>query len=99
MVAAHQGVEVRDIPGVKTPPKAPETASAQSSMARASDTGAAAPPILTRRGAEILVQVEKAMDDAAKTLTDTPPPRPAASTTSVPMPDNLASADGAPRKN
>ena len=30
MVVAHQGVEVKDIPGVKTPGKQPETASAQS---------------------------------------------------------------------
>jgi penicillin-binding protein 1A len=102
MAVAHQGVEVKDIPGVKTPPKMPESASAQSSMARASDTGAAAPPILTRRGADILVQVEKAMDDAAKTLPDAPPPaKPTASTTAQPFPDNLASAagDGTSRKN
>ncbi len=102
MVVAHQGVEVKDIPGVKTPGKQPESASAQSSMARASDPGSAPPPILTRRGADILVQVEKAMDDAAKTLTDPPPAaKPAASTTSLPFPDNLASAapDGASRKN
>src|SRR5258708_39758371 len=101
MVAAHQGVEVKDIAGVKTPGKQPESASAQA-MARATDPGSAPPPILTRRGADILVQVEKAMDDAAKTLTDAPaPPKPAASTTSLPFPDNLASAatDAASRKN
>jgi penicillin-binding protein 1A len=71
-------------------------------MARAADPGSAPPPILTRRGADILVQVEKAMDDAAKTLIDTPPaPKPAASTTALPFPENLASAapGGAPRKN
>ena len=102
MVVAHQGVEVKDIPGVKTPGKQPESASAKSSMARASDPGSAPPPILTRRGADILVQVEKAMDDAAKTLTEPPAAaKPAASTTSLPFPDNLASAapDGAARKN
>jgi penicillin-binding protein 1A len=102
MIVAHQGVEVKDIPGVKTPGKQPESASAQSSMARASDPGSAPPPILTRRGADILVQVEKAMDDAAKTLTEPPAAaKPAASTTSLPFPDNLASAapDGASRKN
>jgi penicillin-binding protein 1A len=100
MAVAHQGVEVKDIPGVKTPGKMPETASAQAAMARAAESGAA-PPILTRRGADILVQVEKAMDDAAKTLSDAPPPaKPAASTTSLPLPDNLASAaDASPRKN
>ncbi len=102
MVVAHQGVEVKDVAGIKTPGKQPESAPAQSAMARAADPGSAPPPILTRRGADILVQVEKAMDDAAKTLIDTPPaPRPAASTTALPFPDNLASAapDGAPRKN
>jgi penicillin-binding protein 1A len=101
MVAAHQGVEVRDIPGVKTPGKMPEKEAAQAAMARAIDPGSAPPPILTRRGADILVQVEKAMDDATKTLTDAPPqPKPAASTTSLPFPDNLASAaDASSRKN
>jgi penicillin-binding protein 1A len=102
MVVAHQGVEVKDVAGIKTPGKQPETAPAQSAMARAADPGSAPPPILTRRGADILVQVEKAMDDAAKTLIDTPPaPKPAASTTALPFPENLASAapGGAPRKN
>ena len=101
MVVAHQGVEVRDIPGVKTPGKMSEKEAAQAAMARAIDPGSAPPPILTRRGADILVQVEKAMDDATKTLTDAPPqPKPAASTTSLPFPDNLASAaDASSRKN
>jgi penicillin-binding protein 1A len=104
MVAAHRGVEIKDIAGVATPPKLPETAAAQAN-ASAADGGAAAPPILTKRGADILVQVEKAMDDTAKTISDTPPPKPLPSTTSLPFPDSLASAapgskaDGGPRKN
>jgi penicillin-binding protein 1A len=104
MVAAHRGVEVKDIAGVTTPPKMPEAAAAQAN-ASAGDGGAVAPPILTKRGADILVQVEKAMDDTAKTLSDAAPPKPQPSTTSLPFPDSFASAvpgasaDGGRRKN
>jgi penicillin-binding protein 1A len=66
------------------------------------------PPVLTRRGADVLVQVEKMLDDAAKTTertTATEPPRPArpASSSALAFPDSFAAAtpsDAAvPRKN
>ena len=106
MTVAHQGVEVKDIAGVGPAQKLPDTAT-PATIARASDSGAAPPPILTRRGADILVQVERLLDDAAKSIAEIPPPaaKPGLSTTSVGYPDSFASAvpNGAPdagrRKN
>jgi penicillin-binding protein 1A len=65
------------------------------------------PPVLTRRGADVLVQVEKLLDDAARTAertTATEPPKPARSTSSaLAFPDSFAAATpgeaAAPRKN
>jgi penicillin-binding protein 1A len=68
------------------------------------------PPILTKRGADILVRVEKLLDDAAKTAGKTSsndPVKPAKplSSTSVAFPDSFAAAvpgepaAPSPRKN
>jgi len=55
------------------------------------------PPVLTRRGADILVQVEKMLDDAAKAAartSATEPPKPTGSTSSssVTFPESFAAA-------
>jgi penicillin-binding protein 1A len=61
--------------------------------------------VLTKRGADILVQVEKMLDDAAKTAGDPVKPAKPVSSTSVPFPDSFAAATPgnaatpAPRKN
>src|SRR4030081_1691789 len=65
MVAAHQGVEVKEIPGIgmgtKLPPApGPVGANAAPNML---ETTPGQPPILTKRGADILVRVEKLLDD------------------------------------
>jgi penicillin-binding protein 1A len=68
------------------------------------------PPVLTKRGADILVQVEKLLDDAAKTADKTSvsePMKPVkpVSSSAVPFPDSFAAATpgnaaaSAPRKN
>jgi penicillin-binding protein 1A len=67
------------------------------------------PPVLTKRGADILVQVEKMLDDAAKTAdkttSATEPPKTSKplSSSALAFPDSLAAAtpnDAAtPRKN
>jgi penicillin-binding protein 1A len=108
MVAAHQGVEVKDIAGYPTAGK--PTASAAAAMAangaaKAPDTKPGPPPVLTKRGADILVQVEKMLDDAAKTAGDPQKPVKPVSSTSVPFPESFAAATPgnpaapAPRKN
>jgi penicillin-binding protein 1A len=75
MVAAHQGVEVRELNGVgmgqKLPPQ-PAQANAQANAApRVLETKPGPPPVLTKRGADILVRVEKLLDDAARTAEKT----------------------------
>lgn len=110
MVAAHQGVEVREIPGIgmgqKLPPQ--QIANAQANAApKVLETKPGPPPVLTKRGADILVRVEKLLDDAAKTATkstsnDTKAAKPASSTSALAFPQNYAEENvnaSAPRKN
>lgn len=111
MLAAHQGVEVREIPGVgmgqKLPPE--RVANAQANAApKVLETKPGPPPVLTKRGADILVRVEKLLDDAAKTATkstanDSQPTKPASSTSALAFPQNYAAEENAnastPRKN
>ncbi len=99
MVVAHQGVEIREVagigPGKKLPPEALAAAAA-----RAPEVVAGPPPILTRRGADILVRVEKMLDDAAKSAAKTSlnePVKPAdaakrSTSGALPFPDSFASA-------
>jgi penicillin-binding protein 1A len=95
MVVAHQGVEIRDVPGIGPGKKLPGDAQAQ---ARAPDVAAGPPPILTRRGADILVRVEKLMEDAARNAPAAPAtakPLPSARPTTssaLPFPDSFAAA-------
>jgi len=67
MVAAHQGVEIKEIPGVETLAK-PSAANAAAQAANEDDAKPGPPPILTRRGADILVRIEKMLDEAGKTI-------------------------------
>lgn len=111
MVAAHQGVEVREIPGVGMGQKLPPHTMAANAQANAApkvlETKPGPPPVLTKRGADILVRVEKLLDDAAKTATkstsnDTKADKPASSTSALAFPQNYAEENAnasAPRKN
>lgn len=112
MVAAHQGVEVREIPGIgmgqKLPPE--RVANAQANAApKVLETKPGPPPVLTKRGADILVRVEKLLDDAAKTATKSAADdsakqaKPASSSSALAFPQNYAAEENAnastPRKN
>ncbi|PIT02476.1 penicillin-binding protein [Bradyrhizobium nitroreducens] len=109
MVAAHQGVEVREIPGVgmgqKLPPQHVTNAQANAAP-KVLETKPGPPPVLTKRGADILVRVEKLLDDAAKTANksadnDGKPAKPS-STSALAFPQNYAEENAnaaAPRKN
>jgi penicillin-binding protein 1A len=108
MVAAHQGVEVKEIPGIGAGTKLPPPAASPFAAANASkppDIKPGPPPILTKRGADILVRVEKLLDDAAKTAGDPAKPAKPVSSSSVAFPDSFAAAapgnpaPPAPRKN
>jgi penicillin-binding protein 1A len=110
MVAAHQGVEIKELVGVGMGTKLPQPPAAVATVAangapKVLDIRPGAPPVLTRRGADILVQTEKLLDDAAKTAGNTPvptDPKPARST-SLAFPESFAAAPGDPtsvaRKN
>ena len=102
MVVAHQGVEIREMPGVGM---GAETAADAAGCRRAwppaqpkiIDTKPGPPPVLTKRGADILVRVEKALDDAGKTTAKTSasePPKPAKplSSSSIAFPESFAAA-------
>ena len=69
MVAAHQGVEVKEIPGIGAGTKLPRRTASAAMAAGAPklDIKPGPPPILTKRGADILVRVEKMLDEAGKT--------------------------------
>ena len=112
MVAAHQGVEVREIPGIgmgeKLPPQHTPANVAANAAPKVLETKTGPPPVLTKRGADILVRVEKLLDDAAKTATRTSsdePTKPAkpASSSALAFPQNYAAEENAtpsaPRKN
>jgi penicillin-binding protein 1A len=109
MVAAHQGVEVREIPGIgmgqKLPPQHVSNAQANAAP-KVLETKPGPPPVLTKRGADILVRVEKMLDDAAKTANksaadDAKSAKPS-STSALAFPQNYAEENAnasAPRKN
>ncbi|MCK1708074.1 MULTISPECIES: PBP1A family penicillin-binding protein [unclassified Bradyrhizobium] len=110
MVAAHQGVEVREIPGIGMGQKLPPhpTAAQANAAPKVLETKPGPPPVLTKRGADILVRVEKLLDDAARTATKaaaddtTKPGGPAAASSALAFPQNYAEENAnssAPRKN
>ena len=109
MVAAHQGVEVREIPGIGMGQKLPpQPVAAQANAApKVLETKPGPPPVLTKRGADVLVRVEKLLDDAARTATkstsnDANAAKPASSTSALAFPQNYAEENAnasAPRKN
>jgi penicillin-binding protein 1A len=71
MAYAHQGVELKNIPGV-APGPTPATPAAVAEAASGSGDVAPRPALLTRRAADILQRVEHLMDDATRALASTP---------------------------
>src|SRR5471032_10433 len=111
MVAAHQGVEVKEIAGIgagtKLPSPVVSATVAANGAPKPPEQKPGPPPILTKRGADILVRVEKLLDEANKTAGKTSsgdPVKPMSSNT-VPFPESFAAAvpgepaASAPRKN
>src|ERR1700722_17900415 len=108
MVAAHQGVEIKEIPGIGMGTKLPPSPNAAVMAANGGPKPAEIkpPPVLTKRGADILVRVEKLLDDAARTAVEPTKPTKPVSSTSAGFTDSFASAlpespvaPPAPRKN
>jgi penicillin-binding protein 1A len=65
---AHQGIELRQLPGVAVPERQQQVAARAS---RPDDKAPAArrPTLLSKRGAEALVRVEKLLDEASRAMT------------------------------
>jgi len=108
MVVAHQGVEIKEIPGIGMGTKLPPSPSAAVMAANGGPKPAEIkpPPVLTKRGADILVRVEKLLDDAARSAGEPTKPTKPVSSTSAGFTDSFASAlpespvaSPAPRKN
>jgi penicillin-binding protein 1A len=97
MTYAHQGIEVKNLPGL------PPTGPAPQAEAQASGNGAnlpARPPVLTKRGAEILTRLERLMENASRAMASAPgpnvgPPHGA----SAGSQDALATATDGPRES
>jgi penicillin-binding protein 1A len=102
MVAAHQGVEIKEIAGIGAGVKLPPPVVTPGTMAainapKPPELKPGPPPVLTKRGADILVQVEKMLDEAGKAAGKTSssdPPKPIKPLTSNPnpLPENFAAA-------
>jgi len=96
MAYAHQGIEIKPLPGV-----APGPTGAAPQVAAAPATGGAPsqprPTMLTKRSIDVLLRVERMMENATRTLTsDAEPQRGAA----IAGPETVAAADErAPRGN
>jgi penicillin-binding protein 1A len=67
MAYAHQGIELKQIPGLPAP-TGPTGKVADTTTSGLDNTPRA--PTLTKRGIDVLVQLERMMDDATKALAD-----------------------------
>jgi penicillin-binding protein 1A len=77
MAYAHQGIEVKQLPGIAAPQVRQQPAVAEVKSKSSEPPPPPRPALLTKRGADILVRVERLMDDANRALG---PARPTVST-------------------
>ena len=115
MTIAHQGIEIKELPGVGMGTRLPHPAMRQivagaiAQPPRAPEIKPGPPPVLTKRGADVLVQIEKMLDEAGKTAdkttsaTEPPTSGKPVSSSALAFPENYAAATpneaAAPRKN
>jgi len=79
MAYAHQGIELKHLPGVPVPQVRQEPAVAEVKSKSSEPPPPPRPALLTKRGADILVRVERMMDDANRALGPLVPARPTVS--------------------
>ena len=93
MKYAHQGIELKNIPGV--PPPGPTTVAApvaSAAPASAADAAQQRPAMLTKRSLEVLLRIETMMEKATRALaTSDAPPAPARGA-AVSTPEAVATA-------
>ena len=68
MAYAHQGIELKQLPGIPVPQVRRSRLSPRSNRNPACRRPPPRPALLTRRGADILVRVERMMEDANRAL-------------------------------
>ncbi|HMF24144.1 MAG TPA: PBP1A family penicillin-binding protein [Pseudolabrys sp.] len=72
MTYAHEGIELKQLPGVPVPAARQQSVVAENTSKSKSKSAVPPPParpaLLTKRGADVLVHVERMMDDANRAL-------------------------------
>ena len=115
MTVAHQGIEIKELAGVGMGTRMPQPATprlvagAIVQPPHAPEIKPGPPPVLTKRGADVLVQIEKMLTDAGKTAdkttsaTEPLQPTKPVSSSALAFPEDYAAATpsnaAAPRKN
>ena len=79
MAYAHQGIELKQLPGVPAPQIRQQPAVAEVKSKSNEPQPPPRPALLTKRGADVLVRVERMMDDANRALGPVAPTRPTVS--------------------
>jgi penicillin-binding protein 1A len=67
MEYAHQGIEIKQLPGIPVPPARQQPAVADA-KAKSGEPPPPRPAVLSKRGADVLVRIERMMDDAQRAL-------------------------------
>jgi penicillin-binding protein 1A len=91
MAYAHQGIEIKNIPGV-APGPTPPSPGAMAAGSKNNNEASLRPAMLTQRGVQTLLRIERLMDDAVRTLT--PLREPLAEGIDTSRNDALAAASG-----
>ncbi|HVV63363.1 MAG TPA: PBP1A family penicillin-binding protein [Pseudolabrys sp.] len=93
MEYAHQGIELKPLPGIPVPPPRQQQLVAEA-KSKGGETPLPRPTVLSKRGAEVLVRIEQAMDDATRALGPLPTVSNASEKEAAarPKPDALASS-------
>jgi len=68
MAYAHQGIEIKQLPGVPVPQVPKQPVVAENKSRSGEPPAPPRPTVLTKRGADILVRVERLMDDANRAM-------------------------------
>ena len=93
MAYAHHGIEIKAIPGVPNP--APANSRQNVAASAKGNTDGQRPSLLTRRGADILVRVERIMDEATRALASNAQPGVRADAAGAPAAGAAAAAGAA----
>jgi penicillin-binding protein 1A len=68
MAYAHQGIEIKQLPGIPVPHERQQPLVAENKSKSSEPPPPPRPTVLTKRGADILVRVERMMDDANRAM-------------------------------